>query len=191
MLETIKVKLTSVCPMLMHNCQLADPTNKFTKELKKVSGKRKKTDEDHETMSEIEFMGGLYTDGKNYLIPSDNIEGTLIESARKEKMGKIARAAIFCEEDFILSKFDGPKPSDKRFADPACIDKRMVKVQSNRILRTRPKFTNWESTGTITFDSSQIDRDDIERFIKRAGYQCGLGDYRPKYGRFEAKIIKE
>ncbi len=46
--------------MLQHNGQTADPLNEFAKELKKVSGKRNKTDEYHALMGEIEWRAGLY-----------------------------------------------------------------------------------------------------------------------------------
>ena len=40
MSEIIKFKMTGVCPLLLHNGQLANPMYYYTKELKKISGKR-------------------------------------------------------------------------------------------------------------------------------------------------------
>ena len=51
--------------LLCHNGELADPLNNFAKEMKKVSAVRKKTDEHHLKMQELEWFGGLYgTDGQ-------------------------------------------------------------------------------------------------------------------------------
>ena len=41
--------------LIMHNGQTADPLNPFSKAMKEISGKRKKTDTDYEAMANIEF----------------------------------------------------------------------------------------------------------------------------------------
>jgi len=43
----------------MHNGQLADPMNRFTKAIKEITGKRKKSDSDHMEISHLEFLGSL------------------------------------------------------------------------------------------------------------------------------------
>lgn len=190
MLQEIKVKLIGVCPMLTHNCQLADPLNEYAKELKKVSSKRSKTDEDHAAMAEIEFMGGLYLDDKEKpILPSEVVEATIIGGAKKERMGPAAKAAVFVMEDFKMTKYDGPKNIKKRMSDTRCFDRRLVRVQANKVARTRPKYTNWEAQGVITFDNEQVDEDVLLRWLETAGQQLGVGDYRPKFGRFEVKVL--
>ena len=48
--------------LLMHNGQLADPLNEHTKRLKEFTSKKRKSDDDHIKIGEIEFQGGLYFD---------------------------------------------------------------------------------------------------------------------------------
>jgi hypothetical protein len=50
-MQKSKFRLTSESPLLLHNGQTADPSNRFSKEMKKISGKRGKTDADFEQLS--------------------------------------------------------------------------------------------------------------------------------------------
>jgi len=58
-MQTITFEVRGNLPLLMHNSRLASPLDKYSKELKSISGKRKKTDEDHELMALIEARGSL------------------------------------------------------------------------------------------------------------------------------------
>jgi len=50
--------------LIMHNGQTADPLNPFSKAMKEISSKRKKTDTDYEAMANIEYRAGLYLNKK-------------------------------------------------------------------------------------------------------------------------------
>ena len=50
MYKSVKLKFVGVSPLLMHNSQTVDPTNKFARALKEISGKRKKVDADYENL---------------------------------------------------------------------------------------------------------------------------------------------
>ena len=50
MLKSMNVSFVSDVPILLHNSQLANPMNEFAKQLKEVSGVKKKTDEHHAKM---------------------------------------------------------------------------------------------------------------------------------------------
>jgi hypothetical protein len=188
MLKKMKVKLIGVCPLIMHNGQLADPLNEHAKALKEVTSKRSKTDEDQLHMSRIEFMGGLYVDedGK-YIVPEDVIEGVIVDGAKKSRAGKIATAGVFCDGDFKLTKYEGPKDPETRFNEGHFLRK-AVRVQSARVMRTRPKFNNWEATGTIVYDDEQLNKADVQTWLMVAGRQSGIMDHRPRYGRFDVEF---
>ena len=77
--------------LIMHSGQTADPLNHFTKALKEISSKRKKTDADFEAMANIEYQAGLYLNkNREVIIPSRVLESVLVEGAKKSKEGKIA-----------------------------------------------------------------------------------------------------
>lgn len=190
MLTQMKVRLIGTSAMLHHNVQQADPLNKYAKEMKKISGKRNKTEEDHKKMAEIEFMAGLYIgeDG-DFVVPSEMIEAVLINAAKKEKSGPIAKSSVYCHDDFKFTKYAGPDDLNERLNDKRCYDRRIVSLVKAKIARTRPKFIGWEIEGVVLYDHNHVNKDDLKRWFEVAGSIVGIGDYRPKFGRFEVKFL--
>lgn len=176
--------LKSSCPMLMHNGQTADPMNKFSKALKQVTAKRTKTDEDREEMARIEFMAGLYMGEDGPVIPSGNLESMLIEGAKKTKEGNQAKAGMYVKEHAKLI-YKGTKDPEKLYEDDYYRDTRSVVVQRSRIMRTRPIFRNWEADITVVFENTVTNESRVDDWVKIAGNIVGLGDMRPRMGRFE------
>ena len=188
MLQEKEYRLKSLCPMLQHNGQLADPMNPFTIALKKVSGKRAKTEADHMEMARIEFLGGLYMgqngDGIMPVIPPQNIRGMLIRAARKRKEGKLAESGLFIMDKSIL-EYEGPKEPDDLWADESFRHRALVVIGRSRVARTRPIFHDWEATVKVTFDDEIINEAQLDEWFEIAGHIIGQGDWRPQYGRFE------
>lgn len=176
--------LTGIAPMLQHNVQLSDPLSPVTKAMKEITSKKDKSDSDYEALSKLEWMGGLYTnkDGR-IIVPSENIEAVVYEAAKKNKLGKSFASALYVEESSIL-EYDGPKDIEKLYAAGKNISKVSVKVQRNRVMRTRPMFPAWSLIFTVHYNSSIINEKMIDNAIQMAGTIIGLGDWRPKYGRF-------
>ena len=85
--QVAKYELKSSCAMLVHNGRMANPLDRFAKMMKEVSGKRSKTDADHELMARIEFMAGLYMSADGPIIPAQNIDAMLVNAAKKLKDG--------------------------------------------------------------------------------------------------------
>src|SRR5947207_12190936 len=76
-------------PLLMHNGRLVDPLDPIVKKIKEVSSKRVTTDQDHEDMARLEWLGGIYFDGSvGPSIPAPNLMKCLIEGARLTRNGK-------------------------------------------------------------------------------------------------------
>ena len=65
------------------------------------------------------------------------------------------------------------------------IDVRPVVIQRNRIVKGRPKFNSWELEFTISFDEKRVKKGEIKQILEEAGATKGIGDYRPKFGRFK------
>lgn len=187
--QSIKARLTGVAPLLVHNGHLADPLNPYAKAMKEVSGKRKKTDADHEELARLEFEGGLYLDDdKRPIIPSYNLEACLINGAKQSRLGKQFLAGAMIPEDSVLI-YSGPKTVEGLWADKRFVDRRAVRIQKNKIIRTRPVFSEWSVETTIEYNTAVLDRPQIVKAISAAGQFVGLCDYTPKYGRFEVELI--
>ena len=183
-MENVNVTIIGLTPLLMHNSRLANPRDKFTKALKEVTGKRKKTDADYDEMSRIEFFGGIYIDEKGHpCIPGENLESMIIEGAKKIRRGPAAKSGIICDGNFHLG-YTGPKSVEALFANDNFVDIRPVGVQRSKVMRTRPIFKEWKLSFVVTYDEGIVNESEVVQFIENAGQSCGLGDYRPRFGRF-------
>lgn len=188
MLSVLKVRLTGTRPILMHSDKFADPLNPLTKAHKALTSKRKKTDEDHLDIAKSEWLGGLYIDDKGPYIPGINVESSLVAGAKLSKLGtQIKRSVEIMDEKCYLS-YDGPKDPEGLW-NAGFYDCRSVKVQSARLMRYRPMFRAWSITCEVAYDAQSINKDQIVKCLEDAGSFCGIGDFRPKFGRFSVEVI--
>jgi hypothetical protein len=185
MWKQVTVRLTGTSALIMHNGQLADPLNEGVKAMKKISGKRSKTEADFEALARLEYQGSLYMDATGRpVIPSHVLESVIVNGAKKSKDGLKAKAGMFVEKNAVL-EYDGPKDRDGLWADPNFRLVAAVVVSRARVMRTRPVFNEWAATVIINYDDTQVNEAQVLEWLKAAGTQVGIGDWRPKYGRFE------
>jgi len=197
---TVKVRLDSIQPMLMHSNQTCNPLNKFAKAMKAITGKRKKTDEDYEALSKIEWEAGLYFDEKiGPFVPSINVEGLLRDAAKKLKKGTDVKQSVRVFPLEIPLGYNGPRDmaglkqiafSGEKVNGEDFFDSRGVGVNQSTVMRTRPRFNKWWLEFDIIADDAIFNMDDIIHILAIAGSKIGLSDYRPRYGTFEFSIIK-
>lgn len=190
-MEQVEIKLVGTTPMLMHNARLSDPLNEYTRRLKAVTSKKKKTDADHMEMAQLEWEGGLYYSEEDGLhVPSENVQAAIVEGAKLDKNGKNVTRAVTISEDKLRLKVKGmPKTLGAMFENPEYVDRRSVRNQQNRVIRTRPRVpAGWTLEFTINADESVISLGDLVSAVVKAGAFAGIGDYRPKFGRFEAHV---
>ena len=186
--QTLNYQLTSDCPMLVHNGQTADPLNKWAKAMKAVSGKRKKTDADYEEMSRIEFLAGLYMGKDGPVIPARNVDSMLVNAAKKNREGPLAKSGVFCPRDANMD-YDGPRTAEELFADERFRHVAIVRIQMARIARTRPVFADWSATVAVQIEDTVVNPKQVDDWFHIAGTQIGLGDWRPQHGRFSVKRV--
>lgn len=185
--RTKNYKLTSEAPLIQHNGELADPLNPIVKEIKKLSGKRSKTEADLEALAKLEFLGGLYVDKDlGIVVPADCLEATVINGAKKSRHGMVAKTGMFVEKHSKLI-YEGPQNPEDLWQDKDFVFRKLVVVQRARIARTRPIFNSWELEATINYEDSIVDENQLSQWIKTAGMQVGLCDWRPRYGRFSVE----
>ena len=186
MLRQLQVTIQGVSPLLLHNGQTADPTNKFARQLKEVSGKRKKTDEDYAEMSRIEWHAGLYANAdQKIILPAVCIEASIIGGAKKSKLGSAFKSAVFVDADAILNIGKRYDNAADLWAEEKYRDVRGVRVGQARVMRTRPVFYQWGCSFVVSMDDEQVNESDVMRAIEDSGSKVGIGDFRPKFGRFE------
>lgn len=118
-------------------------------------------------------------------VSANMIHGMLIEAAKKEKKGPLAKAGIWFTQDFFPLIYEGQTDIDALWRNQQFRLTVGVRVQKNRIMRTRPKFDKWELEFSCETDDTQINKSDVEGILEIGGQMVGLGDWRPRYGRFQ------
>lgn len=191
-MKTKTYKIQGISPLLMHNvAQLADPISPISKQIKELSGKKNKSDEDHYLMRRLEFEGGLYLDDKERpLIPAELFKACLVDSAKVEKKGKEIGRSLTVQND---SYIPGVPTGVEKLWKEGYVDIRPVVVQRSRAMRSRPKFKKWSAEFKVCWNEHQINEADLDRIVSRAGEMSGLGDFRPgtggRFGMF--KVVKK
>jgi len=182
--------IRGVVPCIQHNGQMCDPLNRWAKAIKAITGKRKKTDDDHAEIARLEWFASLYLDKDGEPCwPGENIEGLLIASAKKQKSGPTAKAAVIVDGNHKLI-YTGPKDPEKLWNEESFRSIVRAKVQQSAIMRCRPIFHNWELKFTVSYLPDLLDLNALKQWIEIGGREIGLSEWRPKYGRYEVVEMK-
>ena len=191
--EVLTVRIQGLTPAIMHNGQLADPMNEWTRAIKVITSKtaKKRTDADFEELIRLEWYGGLYVDENGAPCwPGENIESMIKSGARTQAKGKEVEKGLLCIGNWPLI-YDGPKTADGLWKlDPKFRITRPAKVNQSKIMRTRPIFPEWALTFDLQWNADYFGRDQLEHWLAVAGTDIGLSDWRPKYGRYEVLSVE-
>lgn len=192
-MKTLKVKWTGIRPLVMHNGLMVDPTNPLVRKIKEITSKgtKKLTDSDYELRDRLEWEAGIYWDEEHGpVIPSDNIERCIQLGAQKSRLGKDVQASVFCSDPDVRIAYDGPRDKDKMAADPRFTLRKGVAIQKSRIIRIRPMIpTGWSLTFALEYDDTIVNEKNLIKAMQDAGALVGLGDWRPKFGRFLVDVL--
>jgi len=176
MSKEIKVRIRGTCDMLQHRRSIEDEKKKA----KKTSG---------EVDYSKEWKKATYQDGKGCFIPADHIQAALVKSGvdfkvtgkRGKTFKNLINAALVVTPDKIyLNK-----------KKPDYVDEHFVTVSRNQILRLRPAFKKgWEAEFTLLLLDEQLPKTVVKEILDNAGRFVGIGDWRPRFGRFEIVSFK-
>lgn len=181
--QTAKYHLVGQAPLLMHNGQLSDPLNEWTKAKKKITDKRKKTEADHEEIGRLEWMGSLYLHNGVPCLPREVIKATLLRAAMTLKKGPKVKPGLVCEAPAQLI-YDGPTDPIAMWKDGRYTYRTTKSQKGQRVVRTRPMFYPWEASVLIAFSDEILSPDEVDEIVAIGGHTIGLLDERPEYGRY-------
>jgi hypothetical protein len=193
-LRSIRVRTTLVgsTELLMHNIQLADPMNEWTRRIAKLTGKRKMTEDDHREKARLEFLGSLYLENDRVVMPQANLKRCFKEAAKATRQGRhIDRALNFADPLAMalpLAFDDNQKTADELWLIDRYHDTTIV-ASPGRVPRTRPRFHPWGVTADWQLYPSLLSLEDFRAITEAAGLIEGLGDNRVNgMGRFICKL---
>jgi hypothetical protein len=189
------ITLTGKLPLLMHNARMADPLDPIVKAKQKFTSKQKKTDADHEEIARLDFLGGLYTDPDvGPYIPGDNFQRCLLDSAKMNRLGPKVERGVFIDSDVNPLAYAGPRTPEELWANERFRFRRSVKIGKGktapRNMSCRPVFAEWKCQAHGLVDESQLSIEDLAAIADNAGTFIGIGDWRPRFGRFSAIVEK-
>src|SRR5262249_37760608 len=116
-------------------------------------------------------------------LPGEMIEAAFVQAAKKSRRGPQARAGVI-SDGFWPLEYEGPRSPDDLWADERFRLTVGVVVQRSRVIRTRPIFRDWAATVQIDFLPDQLNPTEIADTMSVLGRIIGIGDWRPKFGRF-------
>lgn len=192
-MKSIKYHAEGITTLLMHSDVTANPLHPFTKELKSLTSKRKKTDEDYEKIARTEFRASLYyKQDKGFYMPAKNIDATLLASAKMFKLGVLWKQGAFVDTDADFIFPDSKLLPDALYdaKEGAYRDMQTVKIGTAKNIRCRPAFNQWSFDFTIIIDEAKFNERQIDDIVINAGKYVGICDYRPRYGKFDIKKVK-
>jgi hypothetical protein len=193
-IKTMKITFKGIDGLLLNNPQTTDPLNKFAKEMKKLTSKRKKQDEDILEMRRIEMRAKLYWDDEvGVFVPSSWVMAMLCANSWTRAKIKKAdiRAAVFASEWKLPLSYKGKRGVKSPIdivdnEDFQCI--KSLKQGQVRVVKATPIFTDWSFTSTIEYDESMVSTDELVGLIEYGSKFGGFGDFRPTYGRAVPEI---
>jgi hypothetical protein len=130
----------------------------------------------------------LYTDGKRIVQPATHIERALVQVAsafkmvgRGKKTYKDAAKTIIVMPELIPHKVQKWVPYTAAVVIPST---------KGRVNRIRPRFDAWKIEFEIQFDADIIPTEVVKQMLETAGTTVGIGDWRPRFGRFMVTSFK-
>ena len=198
-MKELQFKVTGVVPLLMHSNRAANPLDAYANFMKPLQKKRNKTDQDYIEISRVEWEAGLYLHDGIVALPAETLDRCLWDASKKTKSGKLYKSGALISEDWIPMDYRGPKIKIKQNGKIPLSEldgfynhfshRQMVIVSGQQVLRTRPIFHDWSFTFNIMIDEQVLDERTMERIAETAGRYIGLGEKRPRLGRFEVELI--
>jgi len=181
---TVETTIKGIAPLMQHRFPMPDLSD-MSKGGKKSTGSKDYTQEWREYFYATP-EGDIYQ-------PSSHIEGALVKAAVNFKVtGKRGKsykdlivANIIVDPERIPHNMKIPDELDADGDKVLYVDVRPVIIQRARVVRMRPTFkAGWELSFEIQVNDDEIQPDLLQDILALAGKTVGIGDYRPKFGRF-------
>lgn len=190
-METIQFTIRSAAPLLMHSPRTVDPLDPLTVEMRKITGKKKKTGEDQAAIALLELRAGYYFDDAiGPYIPGHMIDAAVAKGATMLRRGTDIKKAYATFDEKIKLMYKGSRDVENLINDPAFIDRRPVTVNRQKVMRSRPIFREWWAVIEGMYDGSIFDLADLKRCIELSGRYAAIGDNRPRFGRYDVEWPK-
>jgi len=192
---TYQIEISGLSPMLHHSSAGIG--------MDKESGKKKGGEAINGDPEEWR-KSVYFDDNEGVYFPSLNIEACLVEASKNFKVTgratatKYFKSSISINEDMVPFFVNGKKISSlediAQGKDGCQVFKMSVRNPATRMRNTRyrARFDNWSCKFNIlVLTDDYIPQARLKEVLEYAGMYVGLGDFRPRFGRFLLKSIKK
>ena len=177
-MKTFEISIQGIRPLLMHRF----PEETADEQIQKRTGSN---------ITKNEAEGFLYKLANGIIYePAEHIEGALRQAAKDFRIpGKRMRTYSV----LIVAQVEVEPRTIPHKIQNWVTDARSVVMPSTRgrIMRYRPRFDEWKLDFRIVVNDDQIPTEVIKGILDHAGNHEGIGDYRPKFGRFIVTKFEE
>lgn len=175
-MKKVNIEITGVAPLLQNRFNTEDHGTNASK------GKKKVYDPVEEAKKCLHIRNGQIYE------PAEHIFQSMVRAAVDFTYSGKKTYKDLMQSGIVVSPEEIPLISDK----PYEIDTRGVVIQRARVLKWRPRFNSWKLRFTIDIlDDDNISVVTLKEILERAGQTKGIGDYRPRFGRFIVTEFKE
>jgi hypothetical protein len=173
--ETYRVQIEGISPLLQHRYAAAEGP-----EPQSVMRRGKK-----DWRAEAEENLYRTPEGTVYQ-PAVHIESAIVKASvnyqipgkRKKTYKDLCRTGLLIEPDAIPHVHQAWKIENNQLGRP-------VIVNRGRVMRYRPELMPWALDFTISIIDDELPPSVVLEILQDAGRRVGIGDYRPKFGRFQ------
>lgn len=190
-LEYLNLRLTGVTAMLQNNARVINPLSPYFQAKKQFT----KADQGSDAYHRNDWEGAMYFHPEiGPYIPSSHIEVAMAKASSKIKRGYKAlfTASVRCVNEQHPIEYKGPRTLDGMWKQrEKFVDIRNVRIARSGVMKCRPIFqTGWTADVALSFISNKdINATTVLQAMDLAGKFCGIGDYLPRFGRFNVERI--
>jgi len=181
--QKYNVTIEGVAPLLQHKFGVEAQTE-LADQVKQHSGQKDYSGE---------WLDTAYLLGNEIYPPAEHIWQAMIRAGvnfRIKGKGRktykdLISCAVIVEPDLIPHGLELPEEMTTDPSQPVYVDKRPVRIQRARVLRERLALSKgWKLAFEMLITDDQLQKEVIKAILDYAGQYVGIGDFRPKFGRF-------
>ena len=178
-MKQISVEIEGTAPLLQHKMSVEQEAQLDSKTKKRAGQAKGDECEDY-----------LYMVGDTICQPAEHIIQAIIkrlgmykiQGRGKSSYKEMGKGALNIVPEMI------PHKNQKWSVDSRTV---VIPATKGRTIRKRPRFDKWGLAFTIEIINDDLPVEVVKSALDDAGREGGLGDYRPRFGRFIVTSFKE
>jgi len=178
-MRKIKVSIEGVAPLLQHKMSIEQEAQLSSKTKKSTGQSKGDNPEDY-----LYKVGGVICQPAEHILQAviKRLSGYKIQGKGKKTYLEMGKGSLNIVPDMIPHNIQDWE-EDVRTV--------VIKATRGRVVRIRPKFIDWSLDFVIEVINDEFPIEVIKSALDDAGREGGLGDYRPRFGRFIVTSFQE